>query len=318
MLPAPSSVPHFYDLSDRAKLRVRGADAARYLQGQLTNDVRRASPEVAVYACVLTAKGRLCADVYLRAEPGGDGGGFLLDADAGLREVLAARLERYVIADDVTVEDVTDEFGLLHFPGDLPVNLGGNVPAAFVARSDRFGGMGTDVFLPIGGGSRESFEAFQHDQLGLEAPADEAEARRVAAGVPRWGAELNEDTLPPEAGLEVRAISYDKGCYVGQETISRLKSVGHVNRHLRRLRAVGPAPLVAGLHLHELAAAGAPGPGREVGRVTSAAGGFALGYVRRGLETTGTRLLAVMDPSDPTATAPGEVEVAGPPYAPVP
>ena len=307
---------------------MRGADAARYLQGQLTNDVRRASTETAVYACVLTAKGRLCADVYLRAEPGGDGGGFLLDADAGLREVLAARLERYVIADDVTVEDVTDEFGLLHFPGgDLPVDLGDHVPAAFVARADRFGGMGTDVFLPIGGGSRESFEALRHDQLGQEAPADEAETRRIAAGVPRWGAELDEDTLPPEAGLEVRAISYDKGCYVGQETISRLKSIGHVNRHLRRLRAVGgPVPLAAGSHLHELATAtgdgdgaGAPAPGREVGRVTSAAGSFALGYVRRGLEATGTRLLVVVDPGDPTAAAaaPREVEVAGPPYAPV-
>ena len=298
----------FYDLSDRVKLHVRGADAARYLQGQLTNDVRRAASGSAVYACLLTAKGRLVADVYLRADREN---GFLLDADPTLRESLVARLERYIIADDVTVEDVTDELALLHLPGD-----GGLTPHAppdgrhpLPTRADRSGGPGTDVFLPLGE-PLAGFQSLLRDQGYLEITPADAEARRVAAGVPRWGAELDEHTLPPEAGLEARAIAYDKGCYVGQETISRLKSLGHVNRHLRRLRAlVGPAPLAAGLRLHD------PDGGRELGRTTSAAGTLALGYVRHGYEAEGTRLLAA-DPAD-EAAAPREVAVAGPPYVPV-
>lgn len=296
------TLPAFHDLSDRAKLRVRGADAARYLQGQLTNDVRRAAKEV-VYACLLTAKGRLVADVYVRAE----GDGFLLDADPCLREILVARLERYIIADDVTVEDVTDGFALLHLPGDSAHNSFFSDGVEVPVRVDRFGETGTDFFLPTGQGVE--FKAMFRDAGHLEMPPAEAETRRIAAGVPRWGAELDENTLPPEAGLEARAISYDKGCYVGQETISRLKSIGHVNRHLRRLRASDDL-LTVGLRLQD------PGTGRELGRVTSAAGNFALGYVRHGHETAGTRLHAA-HLTDATIT-PREVEVVGPPYAPPP
>jgi len=105
---------------------------------------------------------------------------------------------------------------------------------------------------------------------------------RIEAGVPRWGAELSEDTLPPEAGLEEAAIDYHKGCYIGQEVISRIKSVGHVNRRLAGFTAAGP--LAPGMTLH------APEePARNAGEITSAAWSFGLecwaglGYLKRGL-----------------------------------
>src|SRR5580692_7594035 len=89
------------DLSDRAKLRLTGADRVRYLNGQVTNDVRRVTAQETQYACVTTAKGRIEADVFLHADP--DGEALLLDAEPDLREPLALRLEKYIVSDDVTL-----------------------------------------------------------------------------------------------------------------------------------------------------------------------------------------------------------------------
>src|SRR5712672_1893590 len=98
------------DLSDRAKFRLSGADRVRFLQGQVSNDVRLARTDAALYACVMTVKGKMSADVFIRTEPDA----FCLDAEPELREPLAARLERYIIADDVTLDDVTDSHALVH------------------------------------------------------------------------------------------------------------------------------------------------------------------------------------------------------------
>ena len=100
----------FFDFSARAKFRVTGADRFRFLNGQITNDLRKASETNAVEACMLNAKGKLNAHVFLNAL----GESFLVDAEPDLRDALHARLERYVIADDVQIEDVTDEFSLFH------------------------------------------------------------------------------------------------------------------------------------------------------------------------------------------------------------
>lgn len=305
------------DLSARAKLRLRGGDRLRFLQGQVTNDVRRATTAESVYVCVLTAKGKLCADAFVSAGPD-----FLeLDAEPDLREPLTSRLERYLIADDVEIEDASDTFGLLHVIGDsqgsLPARLAG-MDLTPPVRSVRFGEPGIDIFC-----DRDVLPALKNALLAgpagcRELNLAETEHLRIAAGVPRWGAELDENTLPPEAALEARAIDYAKGCYVGQEVISRLKSLGRVNRHLCRLRTVraGTVPLAAGMVLRAVSAD--PGTS-EMGRVTSAVPatelGFhlALGYVRRGLEAPGTRLQA-FDPLNATAVC--EVEVTGPPVAP--
>src|SRR5437762_6371882 len=108
--PSQAGQASFIDLSARAKFRIAGTDRFRFLNGQITNDLRKASETVAVEACVLNAKGKMDARIFVCAL----GECFLVDAAPNLREKLRARLERYVIADDVEVEDVTDQFSLFH------------------------------------------------------------------------------------------------------------------------------------------------------------------------------------------------------------
>jgi len=262
------------DLSGRTQLILTGADAVRYLNGQVTNDVRKLRPGQTQMACVTTAKGRLCGDVCITAQ----GGALIVDAEPMLREALLARLERYIVADDVTIEDATDSQALLHYigPASPPASAVGQVAAA-----RRFGRDGWDLRLPQTdfAGARESLLAGQvvlDDAL--------AELLRIEAGIPRWDRELDENTLPPEAGLDATHIDYHKGCYIGQEVISRLKSVGHVNRQLTGFIAEdAAASLATGAPLFTTAEGGSP-----VGVFTSAAFSFtfqksiALGYLKRG------------------------------------
>ncbi len=316
----PPTESVYLDLSDRAKLRLAGGDRARFLNGQVSNDVRQVNAERSVYTGVMTIKGKLCADAFVHAK----GDFLLIDAESGLREALAARLERYIIADDVTLEDVTDTFSLLHLIDFAADAGGGHLPTVrpalaalgsglWTVESLRYGRPGLDVFYPpeLDGAVRHCLHAGF-----TELNEDAAEAWRIVAGVPRWGAELDENTMPAEAGIEERAVSYAKGCYIGQEIVSRVKSVGHVNRQLRGLRATDSSPLFADMTLH-LPAANDGQPGKEVGRITSAAasaghGGaqfVALGYVRREFAAPGT-LLAATSPD----TSPCQVEVCTLPF----
>ncbi len=221
-----------FDLSSRVKLRVTGADRVRYLNGQMTNDVRKATPSQAIHACVLNAKGRINADVFVVAEAES----FLVDSEPELREQLAARLERYVIADDVQIEDVTDEFALLHVIG------GGTSlwPAeGNVVQAERFGFAGTDVWVS------RSEHGTALEKLAARLPVcDEgcAETFRIERGIPRWGRELTEEIIPTEANLEATAIDFAKGCYIGQEVISRIKMSGQTNKRLCGFVSVGQTP----------------------------------------------------------------------------
>lgn len=265
----------FIDLSSRTKLRLTGTDRIRYLNGQVTANVTRLSPESALPACVTNAKGKLSAVVFLSAV---DGDAILVDADEALHDSLPIRLERYIVADDVTVENVSERFALAHFLGPaeagqaLAASFDGSGEAVTVRRAERYGSPGWDVWFDKDAGH------------GAEAiPPDLAESIRIEAGIPRWGHELTEDTLPPEAGLDRTHIDYAKGCYIGQEVISRIKSVGHVNRRLSGFLSTTGAPLEAGWLLF------APGDAtKPVGELTSAAWSFALakpvalGYLRRG------------------------------------
>ncbi len=276
---SPSALPELpwvIDLSDRAKLRLTGGDRVRFLNGQVSNDVRRASPTKAVYACVMTIKGKMGGDAFIHAGPDC----LLLDAPAELRETLFARLDRYIIADDVTLEDVTDNFTLYHQVGTETDGVS----------SERLGQPGVDLWGAAGA----------PPPPGNALTAPQAEYARIHAGVPQWGAELTEDTLPAEADLEGRAVDFAKGCYIGQEVVSRIKSVGHVNWNLRGLRAPG---LADGMTF-------AAPDGKTIGRVTSVAppldgaAAIALGYVRRGFEAPGTVL----------PSSAGEVEVCALPF----
>jgi folate-binding protein YgfZ len=264
-----------FDLSDRVKLRLRGNDRLRFLNGQVTNDVRKANPNLSMPACVLSAKGRMDAFVYINAEHDA----LLLDAEAELRTGLPARLDRYIIADDVTIEDVSEELALFHLARETPI-----LPNDYGwRRSKRCGVIGWDLFAP----------ASEHDHLRqiLAAedifPNDEAtEQFRIEQGVPRWGRELTSEIIPVEANLEVDAIDYSKGCYIGQEVISRMKMSGQTNKRLCGLISVSGTPLAAAMRLATIAE-----DAKEVGWITSATHSerlgkeIALGFVKRGYNT---------------------------------
>jgi folate-binding protein YgfZ len=251
----------------RALWRIEGADRVRYLNGQVTNDMRRVG---AGAACVTTAKGKLCGVIYVSALAEA----LRMDAELVLRETLTARLERYIIADDVRLIDTTDEECLLHVVGgEGPEEIAG----AEVRAAMRFARAGWDVIGPVAG-KAELIAALTSRHVLLDKGM--VESMRIEAGVPRWGAELTEDTLPPEARLDVAAIDYHKGCYIGQEVISRIKSVGHVNRVLTGFLAEGR--IEAGFTLHPDAE-----PGQTAGQITSGAWSFGLetwaglGYLKR-------------------------------------
>jgi tRNA-modifying protein YgfZ len=279
------------DLSSRAKFRANGEDCVRFLNGQLTNNILELRPGWAIYACALTAKGKLSADLFVTATADGN----YLDTESILGEALAARLEKYIIADDVTLEDVTDELGLFHLVDtnsrsaslrDLGTAVSSTVVGRFLIESTRFGILGVDLWFPA------NQTAAVQEELKLT-PLDAAslESFRIERGIARWPNELSEDVIPQEAGLDERAISYTKGCYLGQEIISRIKSVGHVNRHLRGLIPAEDVSLELGDKLHS-----SQEPHKEIGHITSIGWGrsvarpIALGYVRRGFDTAGTTL----------------------------
>ncbi len=280
-----------FDLSDRAKFSLTGADRVRYLNGQVSQAVKDLGPAETRAACIMTAKGRLNGYVHFCAV----GDALLLDAAAAQREELAARLERYIIADDVELRDVTDDYALYHIFGGRAEEI--SLSGAEAKDAARFHHPGADVWVPRA--SAASVLAELAKRWTPCAP-DTVELLRIEQGVPAWGAELDERTIPVEAGLDRGAIDYHKGCYIGQEVISRLKSIGHVNRQLRGLRAVDEGNLAAGMTL-------STPDGQPAGGLTSAAhsfalaGSIALGYVRRGVSSAS--LLARSPDSDPTGPA---------------
>ncbi len=202
------------NLSHRAKFQLTGADRVRYLNGQVTNDVRRVTETEALYACVTDAKGRIAGDVFIRATADS----LLLDAEADSRETLALRLERYIVADDVELADVTEAWQLWHVFG------GAEAPADAV-KSNRFGSEGTDLWLPA-----DAAAPTFHEKVILS--GEDAETWRILQKIPRWPNELNPETFPPEAGLAERAMDFAKGCYIGQEVLSRIKTTGKMPRQM--------------------------------------------------------------------------------------
>jgi tRNA-modifying protein YgfZ len=265
------------DLSHRAKLRITGGDRVRFLNGQLTNELKDAKPGQTIYACVLTAKGKLCGDLFITASAEA----FLLDFHPALRESIPARLEKYAIADDVEFSEQTDEFCLFHtLTPDLPQTI---LPEGIVSRSHRFGQEGYDLLVPV------ALKNVVPQLLKEEALSpEEVETFRIERGIPEWGRELNENVIPNEAGLDQIAVSYTKGCYVGQEVISRLKSLGHVNRKLCGIQLVAGSVLTSGNKLLD-------DSGKEIGFVTSAANSaqfgawIGLAYIKRNFDQPGTR-----------------------------
>lgn len=224
------------DLSARAKFRLTGADRVRYLNGQVTNDVRAARQDHSLYACVTDLKGRIVGDVQIHA---GDEC-LVLDAEPDLRDTLGSRLVRYIIADDAELIDITEDWCLWHVFGSTAEH---HVEGATLVRSNRLGIPGIDLWLP----TSSPRPTFTHPILS----AEDFETYRILRGIPRYPNELNGDAFPPEAGLESTAMSYTKGCYVGQEVLSRIRTTGKMPRTM--IRWTSDNPVVPG---EEVIAAG--------------------------------------------------------------
>lgn len=276
--------PCFVDLSARVKLRVTGADVFRFLNGQITNNLSKAGESAAVQASILNAKGKMSAHVFISKE--GDGA-FLLDADAELREDLPARLERYLIADDVQIEDLTEKFSIFHVIDETQPSI---TTSMRTVAANRFGFPGWDIWSATDDASQirqqlTSNFGFCDDAF--------AEVIRIEQGIPRWGRELTSEIIPVEANLEQSSIDYAKGCYIGQEVVSRMKMSGQRNKSLCGLVSVSGAALEPGAHL-----ASETDLAKDVGWITSATKSarlgkeIALGYVKRGYNTAGTNLQA--------------------------
>lgn len=256
------------DLSARAKFRVTGNDRLRYINGQITNDVMKASAEKAVYACVTDAKGRISGDVMIHALPEQEA--LMVDAEEGLRETILKRLDRYIVSDDVVIEDVTDQWLLWHVFGsdcsraqsvveDLPEG------AHLVADSPRLARPGVDLWLPQG--------SHRPDVACPMLSSAEFETWRICQGIPRFPHELHGEVFPPEAGLEDRAMDFVKGCYIGQEVLSRIRTTRKMPRQLIAWEAAGSGEEKIEPHdsLFLPAADGGQASPRVVGVVTSVA-----------------------------------------------
>ena len=258
------------DRSERGKLLLRGSEAAEFLQGQVTNDVEALEPGQGVYAALLNHKGKLRADMRILRGPDW----LWIDTEAAGLAPVRHTCEVYSLGRDVSHEDVTDERAVVSLIGPQAREvLGVDLPEIEHAFVEGEHGIyvATDLGVDVIGAPGVA------DALGVERVSDAAaECLRVESGRPRLGLDMGGETIPQEAGLNERAVNFEKGCYVGQETVARLHWRGKPNRHLRGLRLSEPVEHGQPLILGE----------REVGQVGTACespslGPVALAIVRR-------------------------------------
>jgi folate-binding protein YgfZ len=269
-------------LTGRGLIRALGADRVRFLNGMLTADVAKLPAGGAAPALQLDRKGHVLAELWVLAEPES----LLLDTAPGVEAELVAVLEKHVIADDVAFASLTDGHAWLALEGpgarEAARHAGGATPdAGRFARAD-FAGHSV-VWVAEGALTAEGLRVIAPRAVSaeleraLELPElsdAAAEVLRIDAGIPALGRDVGARNFPQEAGLE-RAISFTKGCYIGQEIVARIASRGAVNRRLVRIRAASPVTPGASVSVE----------GTAVGQVTSAAesaatGPIALAYVK--------------------------------------
>jgi tRNA-modifying protein YgfZ len=265
------------DRSERGKLALTGADAKEFLNGQVSNDVEALEPGSGLYAALLTNKGKMLGD--LRVIDLGDE--LWLDTERVALQALFDTVRRAAVGWRVELHKRTLQQALLSLVGPRAGEVVGGAPAPEHAnRRARIGGtevaliatdLGVDVVCAADDAARV------REALAVPgAPEPAAEVLRVEAGRPRYGIDVDETVIPQEAGLNERAVSFSKGCYVGQETVARLHYKGKPNRQLRGLRLSDAVPTGTPLRLGE----------RDVGRVGSSVvsprhGAIALAIVRR-------------------------------------
>ena len=270
------------DRSERGKLALTGSDAKSFLNGQVTNDVEALEPGQGCYAAFLTHKGKMLGD--LRILDADDE--LLLDTERVALQALFDLIRRFRVGHDVELHKRTLQRGLLSLVGPRAREVAGapglpqrehahrageiaGAPVRLIATAE-----GVDVLCDAQDTERVRDALVEAGATPVGEAA--AEVVRVERGRPRYGVDVDDTTIPQEAGLNERAVSFTKGCYVGQETVARLHYKGKPNRHLRGLRLSAPAPSGAPLRLGE----------REVGRLGTVAaspahGPIALALVRR-------------------------------------
>jgi len=301
-------------IAPRRQIAVAGKDHATYLHGLLTNDIQGLAPGTGCYAAWLTPQGRMLTDMHLLES----GAMILLDVPAETVDATLARLDQFVFTEDVRLESLADTLTGLWVHGPRAAEAIGRVvseaplsewrqyqhatfhisgEAVSIARIDQIGVPGYCLFVAR---AQEASLLTALESAGAVVVLPEAvEAARIEAGYPVFGIDMTDDTIPLEAGIEDRAISMTKGCYVGQEVIIRVLHRGHgrVVRKLVGLRIDGALPLRgARLVVND----------REVGSITSAArsprlGAIALGYVHRDFVNAGSQIS--VETPDGVATA---------------
>jgi len=272
------------DRSDRGKLLVSGPDGAEYLQGQLTNDIEALEVGDGLYAALLDRKGHMQADMrVLRAGVEE----ILVDTEPEALGAARRHLEMYSIGREVSVTDISAERSILSLIGPRSAEIAGAAPlpenaceagslagVEFLAAGTRWG-----IDLIAAAADSERLRDALLAGGAVEVSPAAVEILRVESGVPRFGAEMGTATMPAEAGIVEDAVSFTKGCYIGQETVARLHYKGRPNRHLRGLRLSAPAEPGTALTLGE----------KEVGTVGGATvsptlGPIALAILRREAE----------------------------------
>jgi len=238
-----------FELPQRGRIKASGEDRKRLLHAMCTNHVQQLEPGQGCYAFFLSAQGRIQSDVTILCREDH----LLLDLEPAQRAPIFQHLDKYIIADDVTLEDVSDQQTTLAVEGpeaaailtaigaELPANDYSSVEWAgrLVVKTTYTGAPGYHIYLspldaPI---LRETLE----DAGARPATEDEVERARICNGKPRYGVDIVETTLPQETQL-AHALHFSKGCYLGQEIVERIRSRGHVNKVLKRIEFEGDAP----------------------------------------------------------------------------
>lgn len=317
---ALSGTVGWMDASSRGRLVLLGGDRRRMLNGQVTNQVKDLESGQGCYAFLVNAKARILSDLNIFALADE----LLLDCEPGMGEKVAARLEQFILSEDVQVVDAAPHYGLLTVQGPraeravaamgwecpLPetsmswVTVGdGGQGVIYLMRHARLGSDGFDLFVPVGGmeAMAERLEGVVREAGGCAVGEEAWEVVRVEAGVPRYGVDMDETNLAPETGLEARAISYTKGCYSGQEVIARIRTYGQVAKALRGLKLEGEWEVLPGRGTKLYRGTKDVGFLTSVVRSPAWGGVVALGYVRRECHGPGSEM-AVGGVEGPKAT----------------
>lgn len=285
-----------FDLTDRARISLTGGDRVRWLNGMVTNNVRDLAVGRGVYAFLLNPQGHILGDLYAYNL----GESLVIEAERSQVEKLLAAFDHYIIMDDVEISNISSEFAGIGLAGPRALAVlqkaGIDAPSLEPLQIVDLKSNGTIVRGDMPGDWYEIWLASAgHDQFwskllnsgGQPVTAATLELRRISAGIPRYGQDIRERDLPQETE-QSRALNFNKGCYIGQEIVERIRSRGAVHRKFVGFDVEGPLPSPGAKIQLE---------GRDIGEITSAAKlplsegerSVALGYIRRELAASGRK-----------------------------